>query len=164
MIARNDHERFSSNRGVSHLNEARRIDELSIGSVWGMKFSLITSAQIVLYLLAKSCVLLVFCVVSMNWLTMAAAGVIRRRHLPDGGIQWLPVKPWTCYIGRCHPRHTAASAWQSWLAMSANVSVGYTPQMTDIFVCRRHVGNAVGVVSAVRPCRHTLLQVRRNWY
>ena len=25
--------------------------------------------------------------------------------------------------------------------MSANVSVGYTPQMTDIFVCRRHVGN-----------------------
>jgi hypothetical protein len=30
-----------------------------------------------------------------------------------------------------------------WLAMSANVSVGYTPQTTDIFVCRRHVGNVV---------------------
>jgi len=29
------------------------------------------------------------------------------------------------------------------LAMSANVSVGYTPQTTDIFVCRRHVGNVV---------------------
>jgi hypothetical protein len=54
--------------------------------------------------------------------------------------------------------------------MSANVSVGYTPQMTDIFVCRRHVGNvvptcrrhsvmsanflAVGVVS-VRPIADT---------
>jgi hypothetical protein len=32
--------------------------------------------------------LLVFCVVSTNSLTMAAVGVIRRRHLPDGGIQW----------------------------------------------------------------------------
>ena len=55
--------------------------------------------------------------------------------------------------------------------MSANVSVGYTPQTTDIFVCRRHVGNvvptrrrhsvmsaiflAVGVVS-VRPVADTL--------
>jgi hypothetical protein len=29
------------------------------------------------------------------------------------------------------------------LAMSANLSVGYTPQTTDIFVCRRHVGNVV---------------------
>ena len=27
--------------------------------------------------------------------------------------------------------------------MSENVSVGYTPQTTDIFVCRRHVGNVV---------------------
>ena len=54
--------------------------------------------------------------------------------------------------------------------MLANVSVGYTPQTTDIFVCRRHVGNvvptrrrhsvmsanflAVGVVS-VRPIADT---------
>ena len=45
-----------------------------------------------------------FCVVSTNSLTMAAAGAIRRRHLPNGGIQWLPVKPWTCSIGRCAPR------------------------------------------------------------
>ena len=29
---------------------------------------------------------------------MVAAGAIRRRHLPDGGIQWLPVKPWMCSI------------------------------------------------------------------
>jgi len=32
---------------------------------------------------------------------------------------------------------------QPWLAMLANVSVGYTPQTTDIFVCRQHVGNVV---------------------
>jgi hypothetical protein len=30
-----------------------------------------------------------------------------------------------------------------WLAMLVNVSVGYPPQMRDIFVCRRHVGNVV---------------------
>jgi hypothetical protein len=56
------------------------------------------------------------------------------------------------------------------LAMSAYVSVGYTPQRTDICVCRRHVDNvgptrrrhsvilanfsAVGVVS-VRPVTDT---------
>jgi len=32
---------------------------------------------------------------------------------------------------------------RSWLAMSANVSVGYTPQTTDIFVCLHDVGNVV---------------------
>ena len=63
-----------------------------------------------------------------------------------------------------------------WLAMSANVSVGYTLQTTDIFVCRQHVGNvaptrrqhslmsanfsAVSVVS-VRPVadRHSYMYV-----
>jgi hypothetical protein len=64
---------------------------------------------------------------------------------------------------------TIAQCW-AWLAMSANVSVGYTPQTTDIFVCCRHVGyvvptrrrhsvmsanfSAVGVVS-VRPIANT---------
>jgi hypothetical protein len=65
------------------------------GLFWGMTFSSTTSARNVVLLLAKSCVLLVFCVVSTNLLTMAAAGAIQHRHLPDGGIQWLPVKPWT---------------------------------------------------------------------
>jgi len=74
-----------------------------------MKFSQTTSAQNVPELLVKSCVLLVFYVVSMNLLTMVAAGAIRRSHLPDGGIQWRPVKPWTCSIGRCAPHRTAAS-------------------------------------------------------
>ena len=31
---------------------------------------------------------------------MAAVGAIWRRHSPDGGIQWLRVKPWMCSIGR----------------------------------------------------------------
>jgi hypothetical protein len=83
------------------------------GLFWGMKFSLITSARNVLLLLSTSCVLLVCCVVSTNLLTMAAAGAIWCRHLPNGGIQCLPVKPWMCFIGRCAPRRTAASPWQS---------------------------------------------------
>ncbi len=37
LIARNDRELFSSNRNVSHLNEARRIDALSRGSLSGLK-------------------------------------------------------------------------------------------------------------------------------
>jgi hypothetical protein len=35
LIARNVCELFSFNRGISHLNEACRIDELSRGSVLG---------------------------------------------------------------------------------------------------------------------------------
>jgi hypothetical protein len=45
LIARNDRELFSSNRGVSHLNEACRIDELSRGFVLGLKFSQTTSTS-----------------------------------------------------------------------------------------------------------------------
>jgi len=37
LIARNVCELFSSNRGISHLNETCRIDELSRGSVLGYK-------------------------------------------------------------------------------------------------------------------------------
>ena len=33
------------------------------------------------------------------------------------------------------------SVWLGW--QCRQVSVGYTPQTTDIFVCRRHVGNVV---------------------
>ena len=45
--------------------------------------------------------------------TMVTAGAIRRRHLPDGGIQWLQVKHWMCSIERCAPHRTATSAWSS---------------------------------------------------
>ncbi len=45
------------------------------------------------------------------------------------------------------PAMQPPSGLRPWLAMLANVSVGCTPQTTDIFVCRRHVGNVV------RTCR-----------
>ena len=48
-----------------------------------------------------------------NLLTMVAAGAIRHRHLTNGGIRWLRVKPLICSIGWCAPRCTTASAWQS---------------------------------------------------
>jgi hypothetical protein len=54
-----------------------------------------------------------FCVFYSNSLTMAAAGAIRRRHSPNGGIQWLRVKPWMCFIRRYAPRHTTELPWQS---------------------------------------------------
>ena len=43
LIARNLAELFSSNRGISHLNETCRVDELSRGSVLGLKFSQTTN-------------------------------------------------------------------------------------------------------------------------
>ena len=30
---------------------------------------------------------------------LAAARAIRSEWSPDGGVQWLLVKPWSCYIG-----------------------------------------------------------------
>jgi hypothetical protein len=30
---------------------------------------------------------------------LAAAGAIRSEWSPDGGVQWILVKPWSCYIG-----------------------------------------------------------------
>ncbi len=44
-------------------------------------------------------------------MTLAAAGAIRRRHLPDDAIQLLLLKPWMWFIGWCTPYHTATSAW-----------------------------------------------------
>ena len=103
----------------SFLNKVCRINELSRGSVLGLKFSQTTSARNVPWLLAKSCVVLVCCVFYSKSLTMAAVGVgaIRLRHLPDSGIQWLRVKPWMCSIGRCAPCCTAASPWPSKLLL-----------------------------------------------
>jgi len=37
---------------------------------------------------------------------MAAVVAMQFEHPPDGGIHWLQVKPWLCFI-------SAASAWQS---------------------------------------------------
>ena len=38
-------------------------------------------------------------VVSAPSMTMVAAGAIQYLHSPDGNVQWLLVKPWTCSIG-----------------------------------------------------------------
>ena len=65
----------------------------------GMKFSQTTSTSA-----QNVCFLLVYCVVSTNSLTMAAAGAIRPRHLANASIQWLSVKPWTCSTKRTQPQ------------------------------------------------------------
>ena len=44
---------------------------------------------------------------------MGAAAMMQCKHSPEGGIQWLLVKPRVCSIWRCDPHRTAASAWQS---------------------------------------------------
>ncbi len=44
-MAINNCELFGSNRGISYLNEARHIDELSRGFDLGFKFSQTTSDQ-----------------------------------------------------------------------------------------------------------------------
>jgi hypothetical protein len=88
LIARIICKLFSSNCVVSHLNEACCIDELSRGSILRKKIH-----KLVINL--KNSFLLVFCLSATNLLTMAAAGAIWCRHLTNGGINWLLVKPWT---------------------------------------------------------------------
>ena len=47
------------------------------------------------------------------------AGAIRCEWSPNGDIQWLRVKPWSCSIGRCAPNCNGASAWS--LKLPANL-------------------------------------------
>ncbi len=50
--------------------------------------------------------------------TPLSAGMIQSKYLPNGGVQWLLVKPWTPSIGRCMQHCTGASSWPSkWVAM-----------------------------------------------
>ena len=46
-------------------------------------------------------------------MTMESAGAIHGKFLPDGGVQWLRMKLWTCSIGRCMPYRTGTSSWPS---------------------------------------------------
>ena len=39
-------------------------------------------------------------------MTMVSAGAIQGKFLPNGGVQWLRMKPWTYSIGRCPPYRT----------------------------------------------------------
>jgi hypothetical protein len=42
--------------------------------------------------------------------TRSPSGAIRPKYSPDGGVQWLRVKPWTPSIGRCWRCSAGASA------------------------------------------------------
>jgi hypothetical protein len=42
--------------------------------------------------------------------TPLSPGMIRRKYSPDGGVQWLLVKPWTPFIGQCMRHCTSASS------------------------------------------------------
>jgi hypothetical protein len=54
-----------------------------------------------------------FCIIIVLIVALAAAGAIRSEYLSDGGIQWLPVKPWSCCIAQCAPYCTGAPPWPS---------------------------------------------------
>ncbi len=45
--------------------------------------------------------------------TPLSAGMIRSKYLPDGGVQWLLVKPWTPSIGQCTRHCTGTSSQPS---------------------------------------------------
>ena len=64
------------------------------------------------------------CIVNSFAVALAAARAMRSEYLPNGGIQWLPVKPWLCFIGRCAPYGTDALPWQSkWPATEVEIAV-----------------------------------------
>ena len=42
-----------------------------------------------------------------------AAREIQSEYSPNCGVQWLPVKPWSCFIRRCAPYGTGALPWPS---------------------------------------------------
>jgi hypothetical protein len=54
-----------------------------------------------------------YCIIVVFIVALVAAGATRREYLPDGGVQWLLLKPWTCCIKRCAPYRIGAPPWQS---------------------------------------------------
>ena len=106
LIDRNVAELFSSNRFFFHLNKACHIDELIEGQFRGPKFSQL-SVSVTVGFLAKNSFLGVFCVLNQNR-RLVAARAMQCEHLPNGGIQWLLVKPGMCTIEWCAPYCTAA--------------------------------------------------------
>jgi hypothetical protein len=51
-----------------------------------------------------------FCTLVLFAVTLAATGAIQSQLSPNGGVQWLLVKPWLCCIRRCRMYHFNASA------------------------------------------------------
>ncbi len=54
-----------------------------------------------------------FCIIAVLIVTLAAAGAIRSEQSPDGGVQWLLLKPWNSSTGRCVQYCTIAPPWLS---------------------------------------------------
>jgi hypothetical protein len=51
-----------------------------------------------------------FFVVFFLHATLMSAGMIQSKYLPDGGVQWLLVKPWTPFTGQCTRHCTGTSS------------------------------------------------------
>jgi hypothetical protein len=83
---------------------ACHIDELSRGSISGPESYSVMSKKSIIITSKKFCFVSVF-VFHSKLLPMATARAIGLRHLPDGGIQWLLVKPGMCSIGQCALLH-----------------------------------------------------------
>ena len=70
------------------------------------------------------------------------AGAINPTGLPPMlRCGWEREAAGTVILFRSHDAEYPSLPWIAWLAMSGFLSVGYTPQTTDICVCRRHVDN-----------------------
>ena len=103
-----------------------------------------------------------FCVLYSNSSTIAAIGAIRRMHSPNGGIQWLWVKPWMCSIGRCTPRHTTALPWPSTLLsiclhfLSRRFVVGHN-------YAKDHVMVNIKYIWVTNKCGVNMMSLRHSW-
>ena len=80
-----------------------------------------------------------FCIVVLLIVALAAARAIRREYSPNSGVRWLPVKPWSCWKGRCAPYCSNAYAWPlKWPVVEVHLFVTIT-----FFDCCNH---------SLRPC------------
>jgi len=82
---------FLFNCGISYFYAACHIDDLSRGSILGMKFTQITSDWFVLQLLAKSCVLVcVFHQFQWPWRPQGQYGAVTCPMAAPSGFKWSP--------------------------------------------------------------------------
>ncbi len=95
---------------ISYFYAACGIDDVSRVSLLGSKVHATFGLGYRLIASQKVCFVSDFCLQPKS-MTLAAAGAMRCRQPPDGGIQWLQVKPGMCSIGQCIPHCTTASAW-----------------------------------------------------
>ncbi len=95
---------------VSYFYAACSIDDVSRGPLLGSEVHAAFGLGYRTIASLKLCFVSDLCL-QPKLMTLAAAGAMRCRHLPNGGIQWLLVRPGMCFIRRCIPHCTATSAW-----------------------------------------------------